>query len=170
MTTGILIRRLESADAEAFRKIRLEALERNPEAFQATFHDEAAESLDQVADRLRRAAVFGATIGDGWVGMAGFFALPGEKVRHKGVLWGMYVRPEARGRGIGAALVERVVAHARTEVEILALSVITENASARRLYERLGFVAYGTEPRAMKQGGVYYDEVLMAKALDPVSR
>ena len=165
MATGILIQRLEPADAESFRAIRLEALERNPEAFQMTHRDEAADSLDQVADRLRRAAVFGAIIEDRLVGTAGFFVLQGEKVRHKGILWGMYVRPQARGLGIAGALVEHVIAHARTEVEILGLSVITVNAAARRLYERLGFVAYGTEPRAMKQGGVYYDEVLMAKTL-----
>ncbi len=165
MAKNASIRRLEPADAEAFRAIRLEALERNPEAFQATLHDEVTEPLDRIADRLRRAAVFGAFVDGRLVGTAGFFAHQGEKVRHKGVLWGMYVRPEARGRGIGAALVEHVIAHARTEVEILALSVVTENAAARRIYERLGFVAYGTEPHAMKQDGIYYDEVLMAKRL-----
>ncbi len=165
MAKNASIRRLDPADAEAFRAIRLEALERNPEAFQATLHDEVAEPLEHVADRLGRASVFGAAIDGGLVGTAGFFALQGEKVRHKGILWGMYVRPEVRGLGIGKALAERVISHARTEVEILGLSVVTENASARRLYERLGFVAYGTEPQAMKQDGIYYNEVLMAKPL-----
>jgi GNAT superfamily N-acetyltransferase len=165
MTRAISIRRLTADDAAAFRAIRLEALERHPEAFQSVHRDEAAEPLDRIAERLARSTVFGASRGDGLVGMAGFFVHQGEKVRHKGVLWGMYVQAEARGLGIGAALVERVIAHARAEVEILGLSVVTENVSARRLYERLGFVAYGTELRAMKQNGIYYDEVLMAKAL-----
>lgn len=165
MTQEISIRRLESGDAAAFRAIRLEALERHPEAFQSVYRDEVAVPLAQIAERLARSTVFGASRGDGLVGMAGFFVHQGEKVRHKGVLWGMYVQEEARSLGIGAALVERVITHARTEVEILGLAVVTENASARRLYERLGFIAYGTEPRAMKQNGVYYDEVLMAKTL-----
>jgi len=169
MTRAISIRRLAADDAAAFRAIRLEALERHPEAFQSVHRDEAADPLDRIAERLARSTVFGASRGDGLVGMAGFFVHQGEKVRHKGVLWGMYVQAEARGLGIGASLVERVIAHARAEVEILGLSVVTENVSARRLYERLGFVAYGTEPRAMKQNGIYYDEVLMAKTLSPVS-
>ncbi len=169
MTQAISIRRLEAGDAAAFRAIRLEALELHPEAFQSVHRDEAADPLAQIAERLARSPVFGASRGAGLVGMAGFFAHQGEKVRHKGVLWGMYVQAGARGLGIGEALVERVIAHARTEVEILGLAVVTENASARRLYERLGFVAYGTEPRAMKQNGIYYDEVLMTKTLGPVS-
>ncbi|MSP48350.1 MAG: GNAT family N-acetyltransferase [Alphaproteobacteria bacterium] len=165
MIEGISIRRLGPDDVLAFRAIRLEALERHPEAFQSAYRDEAADPLDRLADRLGRSMVFGASDGSGLVGMAGYFVVQGEKVRHKGVLWGMYVRAEARGRGIGAGLVEHVVAHAREHVEILGLSVITENPGARRLYERLGFVAYGIEPRAMKQDGTYVDEVLMAKTL-----
>lgn len=165
MTESVSIRRLGADDASLYQAIRLEALERHAEAFQSTYRNETADSLDQVAKRLSRSTVFGAFRGSSLVGMAGFFAFEGEKIRHKGVLWGMYVRPEARGLGIGAALVERVIAQARSEVEILGLSVVTENASARRLYERLGFVAYGTEPQAMKQDGIYYDEVLMAKTL-----
>jgi RimJ/RimL family protein N-acetyltransferase len=48
---------------------------------------------------------------------------------------------------------------------MLGLSVVTTNASARRLYESLGFVAYGTEIRAMKLGETYYDEIHMALRL-----
>jgi RimJ/RimL family protein N-acetyltransferase len=45
--------------------------------------------------------------------------------------------------------------------------VVSENQQARRLYERLGFLEYGLELRALKQDGHYYDEVLMAKNLKP---
>ena len=50
-------------------------------------------------------------------------------------------------------------------VEILQLDVVSENEAARRLYASLGFVEYGIERKALKQGGRYYDEVLMAKDL-----
>jgi RimJ/RimL family protein N-acetyltransferase len=46
------------------------------------------------------------------------------------------------------------------------LTVVSENEAARRLYEAMGFVAYGHEKRALKHDGRYYDEVLMVKFLD----
>ena len=56
--------------------------------------------------------------------------------------------------------------HARGRVEMVQLTVVSENEGARRLYGALGFVEYGYEKRALKQGGRYYDEVLMVKFLD----
>jgi hypothetical protein len=41
----------------------------------------------------------------------------------------------------------------------------SNNEAARRLYAGLGFVEYGIEKNALKDGGRYYDEVLMAKPL-----
>ena len=52
-------------------------------------------------------------------------------------------------------------------VDILGETVVSENEAAQRLYRSCGFVAYGHEVHALKQGGRYYDEVLMAVALDP---
>ena len=43
--------------------------------------------------------------------------------------------------------------------------MVRDNEQARRLYARLGFVEYGVEKNALKHGGGYYDEVLMAKDL-----
>jgi RimJ/RimL family protein N-acetyltransferase len=77
----------------------------------------------------------------------------------------MYVRQGARSTGVGRKLLEAVVDHARHHVEVLQLSVVSENEGARRLYASLGFVEYGIERKALKQGGRYYDEVLMAKDL-----
>jgi RimJ/RimL family protein N-acetyltransferase len=45
--------------------------------------------------------------------------------------------------------------------------VVSDNEQARRLYERLSFLEYRIEKKALKQDGRYYDEVLMAKDLKP---
>jgi ribosomal protein S18 acetylase RimI-like enzyme len=82
-----------------------------------------------------------------------------------GVLVGMYVRPVARRAGIARRLVDAILAHARQHVEAIQLTVVSNNEAARRLYAGLGFVEYGIEKNALKDGGRYYDEVLMAKPL-----
>jgi len=165
MAGDLQVRRLLPREASLYRDIRLEALQQDPAAFGSTFEDEAAEPLAFFADRLRGSAVFGAFRGEELLGLAGFRIQPGTKNAHKGQLWGMYVRPQARAAGIGRRLVEAVIEHARPLVELIQLTVVSDNDGARRLYQRLGFAAYGIERHAMKHRGRYYDDVLMAKPL-----
>jgi ribosomal protein S18 acetylase RimI-like enzyme len=159
------IRRLEPDEAEAYRAIRLEALERNPEAFGSSLDVEAAHPIEWFAERLQRNAVFGAWRDGDLLGIAGFYAQAGVKLCHKGVLWGVYVRPAGRGAGTARALVERVIEHARAQVELIQLTVVSTNEKARRLYSDLGFTEYGLEKHGLKYNGAYVDEVLMAKFL-----
>lgn len=52
----------------------------------------------------------------------------------------MFVRPEFRGRGLGARLIERLAAHAREHgVVRLRLETGVHQQAAIRLYERAGF-------------------------------
>lgn len=155
------------ADASLFRDIRLEALRCNPEAFGSTFEAENAQPLTFFSERLGRSASFGAFCGSELVGIAGLLIREGQKEAHKGLLVGMYVRLNARKAGVGRRLVETIVEFARQRVELIQLSVVSENEQARRLYERLDFLEYGLELRALKQDGRSYDEVLMAKDLKP---
>ena len=79
----------------------------------------------------------------------------------------MYVRESARGQGLADAIVSRLLEHARDRgVEIVQLTVMADNARARRFYERCGFTTYGVEPRAVKardgERSLYLDEALMA--------
>ncbi len=164
MSQTFTLRQLGASDAAAYRDLRLLGLRSHPEAFGASFEDEAARPQEWFAERLASNAVWG-----GWrdsapdlAGVAGLQVSGSAKARHKGVLWGMFVRPEARGTGLAAALAGRVLAHARGVVEEVRLSVVASNAAAIRLYTRLGFRPYGVEPRALKVGGEYHDEVLMA--------
>jgi ribosomal-protein-alanine N-acetyltransferase len=79
------------------------------------------------------------------------------------------VDPAARRQGIGAALVQAVLAWAsRHGAARLALEVRTANASALRLYERQGFLRQGLRP------GYYAhptdDAVLLARPVTSVSK
>ncbi len=160
------IRRLETADSALYRDIRLEALQRNPEAFGSTFERENAQPLSWFEASLGRTAIFGAFLDGALGGMAGYAAQEGSKQAHKARLWGMYVRAEARNAGLGKRLVAAVLDHARGRAELIQLTVVSENEAARRLYRAMGFVEYGYEKRALKQDGKYYDEVLMVSFLD----
>lgn len=155
------IRRLTRDDAAIYRAIRLEGLERHPEAFGASYEDEAARDLDAFAKRLVGGVIFGGFQAGALCGIAGYFVHPEPKVRHKAALVGMYVREGARGAGLAGQLVDRVVGHAAQHVELLHLTVNTANPVARRLYERRGFTCFGVDPRSLKVGGRYYDEALM---------
>jgi RimJ/RimL family protein N-acetyltransferase len=161
----IQIRRLTPSEGAAYREIRLEALRLNPESFGSTFEAECARPLAHFSERVAGCPVFGAFRDAEIVGMAGFLGREGAKDAHKGYLWGMYVRAGARNAGVGRKLAEAVIEYARRHVEVLQLDVVSENEAARRLYAGLGFVEYGIERKALKQGGRYYDEVLMSKDL-----
>ena len=160
------IRRLEpEADATIFRQIRLEALRTNPEAFGSEFAAESARPPDWFAEQLSASAVFGGFQGDDLVGMAGFSVERAPSRAHKGILWGVYVRPRARSAGIARSLVRTVLDHAAGKVETVNLVVERGNMNARRLYTSLGFAEYGLEKNALKVGDRYFDDVLMAKPL-----
>lgn len=165
MTDRPPIRPFALDDAEVYRQLRLRALAAHPEAFGSSVADEEAVSVATVAERLARGDTFGAFAAAGPVGMAGFFRETGEKRRHRGVMWGVYVDPGHRGAGLAGRLVDHVVAHAAGQVEMLCLGVAAENGAARRLYEGRGFVAVGVEPHAFKLADRYVDELMMVRFL-----
>ena len=67
-----------------------------------------------------------------------------DHLRDAGLLISMWVAPEARRQGIGAALVDAVAHWARTRVlKRLFLDVVETNTPAIALYARKGFVPTG---------------------------
>jgi len=167
-TRSIKVRRLETDDVASYRELRLEGLKSHPEAFASSWEQEAEKPASWWTERLQSSTVLGGWVdGSPLLGVAGLRVQDAVKLRHKGVLWGMYVRPEARGMGLAAALVQRALEHAVPLVEELCLTVVTSNVAACRLYRAAGFKEYGLERRALKVGSEYYDEMLMALQLGP---
>lgn len=160
------IRRLLAADAGAYRDLRLEGLRLHPEAFGAAYEDEARMSDADWRERLAGSVIFGAFRQQTLVGTAGSYRPPGAKQRHKALLVGVYVSEAARGGGVARALVQAVIEQARGEVGQILTTVNAANGSAWRLYESLGFRQWGLQPRSLKVGEGYVDEVEMVLFFD----
>jgi ribosomal protein S18 acetylase RimI-like enzyme len=152
------IRQLNERDAAQYAQVRRESLLESPLSFGASPATDAARSVD---------GVIGAFEEERLVGMVGL--LPGrhEKTQHKLHLWGMYVLPAFRGRGIGAELLDAALHHARSfaEVSWVQLAVTSAAPAARHLYERAGFEVWGIEPDALRHGGESVVEYHMALRL-----
>jgi ribosomal protein S18 acetylase RimI-like enzyme len=160
------IRLLKPADAAEWLRLRVEALEREPEAFSASLEEYQSLSIDEVKRRLWSTAdafVVGAFEGGQMQGMAGFFREKGSKSRHKGRVWGVYVTANARGKGLGRKLMQTLLERGSgiEGVEQIVLSVATTQDAAVGLYHSLGFETFGCEPRALQVGGRFIDEEYM---------
>jgi ribosomal protein S18 acetylase RimI-like enzyme len=138
----VVVRELASDDWELLRDVRLAALSEAPYAFGSTYAREAAFTQAQWRGRIvSRGVTF-----------FGFLPEAGEPAGVSGVytadgvadLVSMWVRPSARGRGVGESLIEAAADWAKArDYDTLFLWVTESNTAARRLYERCGFTATG---------------------------
>jgi RimJ/RimL family protein N-acetyltransferase len=109
----------------------------------------------------------GAFDGDHLVGIAGLRRERGKKIHHTAILWGIYVTPQYRARGIARSLVKAIldIACGIDEVTQIKLCVHTRNAAARQLYASNGFKSYGIERNAIRIGEESFDQELMMMTL-----
>ena len=157
----VSVSRLGPDHVAAYRALRLSALVSNPESFGASFSEEARLPDDEWDRRVREGLLFGAWTGGALVGCVGLASRGKEKLRHKAILWGMFVDPERRGLGIGKRLLDASLAQARGRFEEVILTVVAGNDAATRLYGGAGFREYGRESGVIKIGDRYHDEILM---------
>lgn len=160
LTTVSRARPLTREDAPRLHALRREALSADPTAFGASPEDCPLRELAEVEAHLTSPdrAVFAIADPDQperLVAMAGIIRETRKKQRHRSSIWGVYVSPEHRGRGLGRAVVEACVNHAQAwiGIESVVLSVSAQGAAARALYESLGFVVWGTEPDSHRIDG-----------------
>ena len=142
------VRELERREWALYRELRLRALAESPDSFGRRLVDELARPdaewirLTESVTTPGGQVMLVAEEAGRPVGLAfGIFDKDRAKTGHVG---GMWVEPEARGRGAGQALLDSAIAWARArELDRLELLVTAGNGAAIRLYERSGFADTG---------------------------
>lgn len=76
----------------------------------------------------------------------------------------VYVSEAARGRGVGRALMERLVAGADTGgIWTIQTAIFPENVASLALHERVGFRVVGLRERIAKLDGVWRDTLFLER-------
>lgn len=165
---------LTASDAPQYRELMLEAYVQAADAFTSTAQERAEEPMSWWAQRIASASglseSFGAFEAEHLVGSVALEYAAKPKTRHSALVIGMYVKPQARRRGAGARLMQAAIAAARARpgVHVLRLTVTQGNEAAIRLYESIGFSAWGVERMAILTPSGYKAKVHMAMQLgDP---
>ena len=141
MGTILILERMKPQQWQRARAVRLQALGDAPDAFGSTLTDELKMPDEQWQSRLaaRDAATFIAALDDHDIGIA-----VGAPYDDAAGLFAMWVAPEARGKGIGDALIATVVNWANENgFQRILLDVGDWNQSAINLYKRNGFEPTG---------------------------
>jgi RimJ/RimL family protein N-acetyltransferase len=173
INSALLVRQLGPADRDAYFQLRLRGLKAHPESFGQSYEEAVAKGAarhDAMLQGARAAEgdfLLGAYASDNapLIGVVGLVPFLVALVAHKASVVGMYVAPEAAGRGVGRALLNELLARAAQikDLRQIQLMVSSRNEAARRLYESLGFRKYGCEIDALNVGGVFHDADLMAR-------
>jgi ribosomal protein S18 acetylase RimI-like enzyme len=130
------IRRATQADRELLRELweEFEAELDHPPHLRETW----TEAWSDLAQTVRDGVALVADQDERAVGFV--FCVLGDRGRKTAHVTDIYVRPEARGQGIGTALLAELVEPARKAgLAHVSLEVLLQNTDARRLYDRLGF-------------------------------
>jgi RimJ/RimL family protein N-acetyltransferase len=164
----MFIRRLMKGDAPTFWRFRLLALQSEPIGFAESTAEHEALGIAGTEARIEAGNaenfVMGAFEAGQLIGTAGFYREQKEKRRQIGWIWGVFVHPDHRQKGIGRALICSTVEQARAIPGLAAIHItaaITQ-AAARKMYVGLGFRLVGTVPGALYVDGKYYDEEMLA--------
>lgn len=160
----VTIRRLQAQEWPAYRALRLRSLAEAPYAFGSSLATEEAWRPELWMARLHAAATSGRDCplvaeANGVLRALVWAKCDAEEACAVN-LFQMWVAPEARGRGVAAALLQDAIAWARSiGAQRIRLGVVGGNEAAARLYARAGFRDVGA-PAPLRPGSAALEQTM----------
>jgi len=164
---NITYRKLNPEEAEKYRQLRLESLQKYPNSFGSTYAEQmqrAKLSFEKFIEESNpECIIIGALQHDRLIGICGFYRQQDERTKHRGEIIQLYVQPEYQGDNVGYNLLKTTVAigFKIEELEQIELEVMTDVKAANRIYEKIGFKECGVQKHFYKKAGNYFDQRLM---------
>ena len=157
-----MIKKLDKNYWQELKEIRLEALQKSPDSFLASFEEES-QSPDTIwIEKLENFTHFGYFFNEKIIAFCQLSFEKAKKILHTATLSSMFVSYERRGEGIGLELVNYVKNYAKNHgVKHLYLGCNAQNHCAIKLYKKSGFKVFGTRPDYTKIDNKFYDDLIM---------
>lgn len=140
------IQMLSQGEGPRLRKIRLRALQNDPDAFSSSWGDVSQWPPERWTTQIKEMTTLVAAIetaqGSRDVGMV----RSAHDTTNDHVRWliSMWTAPDARRIGIGTALILQLIEHLKLDSAlVLRLDVAQHNTGASALYKRMGFLPTG---------------------------
>ena len=169
-TDNITIGKLPPEKWQEYKALRLRALHDDPQAFSEpleqalTYPDERWQQRSAEAYEGKESLIVFARSGGQLVGMIGAFFPPKEK--GVGIIFGVYVAPEVRDKGVSKLLLEALLHELKTNPTIATVKLEVNKAqlAAVKLYKPFGFTVVEEENSLLGDGN-YYDTYVMERLL-----
>ena len=162
------IRKLEGKDWRVFSEIRLRALQTDPCVFGSTHERESKFTDVEWRSRLDDpdSAVFGVFDDDRPIGITGVAIDRDDPSRRTALLWGSWLEPDARGKGISKLLYEARIEWARRQsgVKRIIVSHRESNLASKFANQKFAFVRTHTTNKIWNDGiaeeEIHYELIL----------
>jgi ribosomal protein S18 acetylase RimI-like enzyme len=159
------LQKLNLDNLEEFKKIRLEALQKEPQAFGDDYENLKNKKENYWRKQLtnKKQVWYGVFDETNLVGIGSIKYAKKRVFTHIAHLSGIYVKPSHRGQGIGRILFEKRVEEAFLNSKVIKLKLIVNinQTNAINLYKSCGFNIVGEMRNEFKIGTVYHNAYLM---------
>lgn len=140
---SITIKKITEEEWQEFSKIRLKALQTDPKVFGSNYERESEFSEDDWRERLRSVekAVFMLFDGETPIGMTGVAIDDNDPTGKTALLWGSWLTPEYRGRGLSGLMYKARIDWAKNNpaIEKILVSHRASNLASKFANQRHGF-------------------------------
>lgn len=175
MTQQISVRRFNPAEWPIYKALRLRALEESPNAFGSTLDLEREQTDAAWTERLQNAVSSGqdcALIAEVEGTPSGLVWAKADANDSGTVnIFQMWVAPQARGRGVGDALLQAAIHWAKQYgARFAKLGATCGDNPAVRLYQRTGFVEFGATEPIRAGSAVLIQNMILAIAKNAATR
>lgn len=147
------IRQFGIADVDAYKRIRLEALEKEPGMYGNSYAMEAALTQEDWTNRISLPghARFGLYCNDELVGLTAVIINAANHA--EAYMTQSYIRKEHRGKGLSAMLYDARIAWAKAnDVKVLTIGHRKSNLASKAANQKYGFVYSHSETRTWPDG------------------
>ena len=155
----------EQNDIKAYYDLLVKAITNEPQFFRVAPVDIEGEIFP--TKNTSENFTLGAFSDEGeLLGTAGFKRELFVKLKHKGLIFRMYVSEKAKGQGIGRKLLQAILEKASKDKTLkqIYLTVVANNHRAKSLYRSEGFEIFSTERNSIRMAdNEFVDEDSMIK-------